>query len=1473
MQLEKKKIEQLTELALAGGDEDSGDDGEGEHVFQNGEMKFIKKKKVENFNFSFKVRKRHYQLKLEKIDSTIRNCEKEQVEIDINRVKYTTLLHEKQKRLIEIQAEIDRVVNFDGIEIVSSVLQGVDMTYLVPTLKSLLNTTWTTLLSEIAHAKHEVITGEKRKKEIIQLLKDLKNEKQERTAKMSHFLTEYEKQQRIMTNLVSGSSRYALLRGHFDKLKQHRQHQKGVKENIKNAFITCSKRFLKSAFEKWLTGKFTHELDGSDPSGGVGSVLLNNARKLREEIQSTLRQELAQTNQIKKQLSLASLSNTQHKKLITSDLHTTMEEGMNSLHMVIDGGMKFLFEGDGYTVANQFPQAESCYDAQIIYLRSRKPLNIKYLAMCHGRLGKLFLRQERYDRAIVEYDRQMSLGNEINDKIEIAESYFGLGTGYFHLLEYHEAIRYLEIAQSRFESLGNTAKFCGCLVLMKDCYKRLDKKDLVDIYTKKISEVENELRHKIQSIYTKLDSMTSKLRLNSAVFELEVKIERSSIRILDLKRELDELHDKLAEENDILEDQRKICSGIEGLLEAIQKELEISKTTEDHEMMSYLVHDNPQMVNVEEVKTRLHKRRLEVLDKYKLEKDVELAIVTRIKNIENQIAIDDDEVNIELGDLMRKVKNNRPFRVIAFNPANSASDEVTGTATGGVENFVCAESNNIHVIDYHNGELLHVFAGDSRSRLGDKQGHVGVVTCLAYDMNRIYSGSADETIMVWDFMSRERVMVLTGHEGSIVSLAVHGFMLMSGGADATIRLWDKNNGRELRIIHGHSESVLSIDLGPTWMVTASADEEVRVWEIKEKSRYTIKVDTKFRLQGHNTAVTAAKFGKLEVVSGDKKGDIIVWWVETGAIVQHIKGVHTGRVNCLQFDATRIVSGGADNNICITDIGTGRILQTLRGHSGQIVCLAFDTERIITASRDSTLRYWKWGDKRYQPADKYHIMAPTDSLPLIAKTYELDLDTLMKWNGIRDIKECYAGMRLIVRKANPDQLTKAELAEFDKQRKRLNGIQQTNKKIRELQLEKGTLYQQHSRVYKIATDIDPYSLGNRMFRQQKHNAELFPEKPDLYTDYQSLGSRIRANTGKRRDFGGPVVKIMTTKANENEWGDISDQLALAILDTFIEFQAYELVNEEKKKLRDSLSVLGRMNMSNDQKALNTKLLLGAGSKANTRPGKKEKIDQALALWTKPIEEEAPLVEEKGPQDPETLRELRRQKRKERREKKEKELKEKKTQEGEGEDGGVAPTSQSRHSSVNESEDGHSASDDEDDEDDNDHIFNRKKHRQQAPGEMNPLPDHPYDDLSNSETGSVKEAGGEDDYGLMMNKRKLSNSTIGSNRSKKSQNDAMNELNKSIDAADEEEEKKSQGGSSLTASRRGSKMSNIVAQDTQRSKPRSSVSSGSDSTSKHQASLAGSSINVDDEDADLLSLLKSEATGNKLGNIDMGDDADY
>lgn len=119
----------------------------------------------------------------------------------------------------------------------------------------------------------------------------------------------------------------------------------------------------------------------------------------------------------------------------------------------------------------------------------------------------------------------------------------------------------------------------------------------------------------------------------------------------------------------------------------------------------------------------------------------------------------------------------------------------------------------------------------------------------------------------------------------------------------------------------------------------------------------------------------------------------------------IRQVHKGPVKCMQFDALHIVSGGVDCCVCITDVATGEVLQSLRGHtgksntaelflfvaawvcnhsfaiiryacySGHVLAVAFDSERIISASGDNTVRYWTWG-KKEGPKDKYVCLIVT-----------------------------------------------------------------------------------------------------------------------------------------------------------------------------------------------------------------------------------------------------------------------------------------------------------------------------------------------------------------------------------------------------------------------------------------------------------------------------------------------------------------
>lgn len=77
---------------------------------------------------------------------------------------------------------------------------------------------------------------------------------------------------------------------------------------------------------------------------------------------------------------------------------------------------------------------------------------------------------------------------------------------------------------------------------------------------------------------------------------------------------------------------------------------------------------------------------------------------------------------------------------MALCAANAAGNEVTGTGSGGVEQWVAADTADLLFVDYHSGQLCGVIpGGKSRDRQmvqsedEAQRGHDGVITCLLHD--------------------------------------------------------------------------------------------------------------------------------------------------------------------------------------------------------------------------------------------------------------------------------------------------------------------------------------------------------------------------------------------------------------------------------------------------------------------------------------------------------------------------------------------------------------------------------------------------------------------------------------------------------------------------------------------------------------------------------------------------------------------
>jgi WD40 repeat protein/tRNA A-37 threonylcarbamoyl transferase component Bud32 len=290
------------------------------------------------------------------------------------------------------------------------------------------------------------------------------------------------------------------------------------------------------------------------------------------------------------------------------------------------------------------------------------------------------------------------------------------------------------------------------------------------------------------------------------------------------------------------------------------------------------------------------------------------------------------------------------------------------------------------------GEVI-VWEAASSKQLFTLRGHAGRVLGAAFspDGAWIASASADQTIKVWDTATGKELLTLQGHtkEAQAVAFSPDGRRLASAGAYSNwrsrheheeggeIKVWDARTGLEIRTLRGHVGPIWSVCFSPDGKRLASAsgpfivdnpDEppgEVKVWDADSGQEL-------LTLKGHTGSVVAVAFspdGRRLASAGVAKrppgevrsGEVKLWDVGSGRELHTLKG-HTSSVTGVafspdgkrlassgfHFDLARDVSGG---EVKVWDVRTGQELLTLRRRSGHLHGVAFspDGRRLAAAS--------------------------------------------------------------------------------------------------------------------------------------------------------------------------------------------------------------------------------------------------------------------------------------------------------------------------------------------------------------------------------------------------------------------------------------------------------------------------------------------------------------------------------------------
>jgi WD40 repeat protein len=337
-------------------------------------------------------------------------------------------------------------------------------------------------------------------------------------------------------------------------------------------------------------------------------------------------------------------------------------------------------------------------------------------------------------------------------------------------------------------------------------------------------------------------------------------------------------------------------------------------------------------------------------------------------------------------------------------------------------------------------EVVEVWDIVAHAKVYELGGHSNWIYGVAFspDGKWLATGGWDRTIKLWDASSGAAGLTIFAHDGFVLDLAFSpdSRSLASSSEDRSIRLWEIPSGRQIGVFHGHTHFVWALAYAPDGSELASGgvDSSFKIWDRRRSLPVVFMEHTHagtgiwYRRDGRRiitfssstsgqairkgwdpstgeldptlTDLDRVTFGTeylpyavpiepglhplpsatspdgrlfVSVLSDNASpsesdprsvalasSTVVVREVGTGRILHTLVG-HTGDVICIVFspDGQRIATTGYDRTVKLWDTATGREVFTLRGHTAGVIALVFspDGNRIVTAGLDDTARVW------------------------------------------------------------------------------------------------------------------------------------------------------------------------------------------------------------------------------------------------------------------------------------------------------------------------------------------------------------------------------------------------------------------------------------------------------------------------------------------------------------------------------------
>jgi WD40 repeat protein len=187
----------------------------------------------------------------------------------------------------------------------------------------------------------------------------------------------------------------------------------------------------------------------------------------------------------------------------------------------------------------------------------------------------------------------------------------------------------------------------------------------------------------------------------------------------------------------------------------------------------------------------------------------------------------------------------------------------------------------------------------------------------------------------------------------------------------------------------HTKTIYMLSSTPSYIISSGKDQSIRIWS-KETHRLAFPP-----LLGHPSSVVAIEVSDAEgsIFSGDGKGNIMIWGLNSGTLVQNIEQAHSDTVLGIAFNGGSLVTASRDGSVKVwglepaldSDSIASRfsIRHTLLGHQGAVLSVRVtkDGRRAVAMSGgDRAMKIWD--------TQSGQLIKSFEALPGVAPKFQL-----------------------------------------------------------------------------------------------------------------------------------------------------------------------------------------------------------------------------------------------------------------------------------------------------------------------------------------------------------------------------------------------------------------------------------------------------------------------------------------------------